>query len=265
MEGAAAGQRSHLVERDEGTPQDDGIAEVVHPPAAGSTGQLRVLPGRQERMVITRELRQLLDHDRLCRHVDTHRQRLGGEHHLHQALDETRLHHLLEWWHHPRVMCRDAGFELGEERAVAEDREVCRVDGAQTGVDDLSDPIALSTVRQPGPRREHDLGGLIALVATEDEVNGRQHLMLLEQIDDLETRRREQPATCLCRATTGAGTLRTARRLFVETGGIVIDPSVHQGGQQMHAIVGLVADQIQVVELHRTTILDDRGRWPSDR
>ena len=144
--------------------------------------------------MVAGELGQLLDHHGLGRHVDADRQRLGGEHHLDQPLDEARLDDLLERRHHPGVVGGDARLELGEERAVAEHGEVGGIDRPQAGVDDLADAIALGAGGQPRAGGQHCLGGLVALVAAEDEVDRRQHPVLLEQIDDLEPRRREQAA-----------------------------------------------------------------------
>ena len=103
-------------------------------------------------------LRQLLDHDRARRHVDADGERLGGEHHLHQALDEARLDDLLERRHHPGVVGGDAGLELGEELAVAEHGEV-RVGSmpAEPGVDDLADAVALGSPSSAAARRRGTL------------------------------------------------------------------------------------------------------------
>ena len=88
--------------------------------------------------------------------------------------------------------------------------------------------------------------------------------MLLEQIDDLEARRREQPPSRLRRAAPRPAPLRAARRLFVEAGGVAVHPTVDQRRQEVHAVVGLVADQVEVVELHRSAVLDDRRRRAAD-
>ena len=71
------------------------------------------------------------------RHVDPDRERLGGEHDLDEALDEARFDDLLERRHHPGVVRREPGLELGEELPVAEHREIGRVERAEAGVGDL--------------------------------------------------------------------------------------------------------------------------------
>ncbi len=66
-------------------------------------------------MAIAGELRQPFDHHRSRRHVDSHRQGLGGEHDLDQTLDEAGLDGFAERRDHPRVMGRDpTGETLGE-------------------------------------------------------------------------------------------------------------------------------------------------------
>ena len=124
VERAAERQLGHLVERDERAPQHDGRAELVDAAPAGATGELRVLAGRQGLVVVAGELRELLDHHAARRHVDADGERLGGEHDLHEPLDEAGLDDLLERRHHPGVVWRDAGLELGHELLVAEHLEV---------------------------------------------------------------------------------------------------------------------------------------------
>ena len=89
--------------------------------------------------MVTGELRQLLDHDRASRHVDADRERLGREHDLDQAGDETRLDDLLHRRHHAGVVRSDPGFELAHESVEAEHLEVVGVEPGQPLVDDRSD------------------------------------------------------------------------------------------------------------------------------
>ena len=105
----------------------------VDPAAAGAAGQLGVLARRQLLMVLAGELRQLLDHDRSRRHVDPDGQGLGGEHDLHEALDEALLDDLLHRRHHAGVVGGHADVELGDELCVAEHIEIGRLEAAETG------------------------------------------------------------------------------------------------------------------------------------
>ena len=52
--------------------------------------------------------------------------------------------------HHSGVVGGDAGFELGEELAVPEHRQIGRVDGPEPGIDDLADAVALGAGGEPG-------------------------------------------------------------------------------------------------------------------
>jgi hypothetical protein len=60
-ERAARGEVGHLLERDERRPQHDGVADGVDAAASGAPGELRVLPRREELVVVTGELGELLD------------------------------------------------------------------------------------------------------------------------------------------------------------------------------------------------------------
>ena len=93
------------------------------------------------------ELGQLLDHDGSSRHVDADCERLGGEDHLDQAFDETRLDDFLHRRHHAGMVRGHTRFELQQELVVAEHRKVGRVEAAQTCRDDRADRITLGTAR----------------------------------------------------------------------------------------------------------------------
>jgi hypothetical protein len=82
-ERAARREGGDLVERHERGPQHDGVADRVEPSSTSAAGELRVLPGRQELVLLSGELGELLDHHRARRHVDAERERLGREHGLH--------------------------------------------------------------------------------------------------------------------------------------------------------------------------------------
>ena len=62
--GAPRREARHLLEGDERIPQHDGVPDVVDAAPAGAARELRVLPRREELVVLAGELRQLLDHHR---------------------------------------------------------------------------------------------------------------------------------------------------------------------------------------------------------
>ena len=143
VERLARRQLGHLVERDERAPQHDRRAVVVDAAPPGAAGQLGVLAGRQRLVPVAGELGELLDHHAARRHVDPHRERLGGEHDLDQPLDEARLDDLLERRHHPGVVRGEAGHQLIHEAVVAEHREIGGRQPLQPGGGDLVDARAL--------------------------------------------------------------------------------------------------------------------------
>ena len=186
MKRAARGERGDLVKGYERAPQHHRVAQLVDATAPSPTGELGVLARREKRMMVARELGQLLDHHALGGHVDAHRKRLGGEHHLHQALHEAGLDHLLEWWNHAGMMRGNSRFELRQELAVAKYRQICWGNATETGVDDLANPVAVVAGREADARGKHRTCRHVALVAAEDEVDRRQHLVAVEHVDHVE-------------------------------------------------------------------------------
>ena len=255
MEAATARQCRHLIEGHEGAPQHDGVAEFVDAATTSPAGELGVFTGCEELVVVAGELAELLDHHGLGRHVDTHGEGLGGENHLHQALDEARLDHLLERGNHAGMVGGHACFELGEELAVAEDGQVRRIDCAEAGVDDLADTFAVGAGGQSRASRYQPPRCLVALVAAEDEEDRRQHSLSFEKIDHFQPRRGEQTPTGLLAAL--AITPGAEGGFLVESGRLGVRAGVHEGGQEVETVVGLVADEEEVVEPHRSAVLDD--------
>ena len=171
-----------------------GVAQVVDAAAPGPAGELGVLARGEERAGLARELRQPLDDDRAGRHVDAERQRLGGEHRLDQALDEAGLDRLLERRDHAGVVGREAHLERRRPAVVAEHVEVVVGEGRGALVDDGPDADPLVGRRQPQAGVEAGGHGLLAAHAAEDEVERRQHLAVVEDLDDLGPARGEEPA-----------------------------------------------------------------------
>ncbi len=111
-------------ELDESGVEDDAVALHIDTPAAGPAGELRVVTRSEDLVGLPRELAEALEHHRLGRHVDPQGQRLGGEDHPNQALQEQLLDRLLEGRHHTGVMGGDPRFQLGEPAVVSEDRQI---------------------------------------------------------------------------------------------------------------------------------------------
>ena len=194
VERPAGGELGDRFEAHERAPRHDRVAQLVDAAATGPPGELRVLAGRQLLVMIAGELRQLLDHDGAGRHVDPDGQGLGGEHHLHEALDEAGFDDLLERRHHPGVVRSQAGLELGEELRVAEHRQIAGIERPEAGVDDPPDPVAIVVGREAQAGVETGPGSFVALVAAEDEVDRRQHATCVEQLDGLDPPRRVERA-----------------------------------------------------------------------
>ncbi len=226
VEGPARRQRRHLVERDERAPEHHRVADVVDAPPPGPAGELRVVARGQERVVLAGELRQLLDHHRPRRHVDADRQGLGGEDDLHQPLDEAVLHGLLEGRHHAGVVGRDPVLEPGEELPVAEHGEVAVVHAPEVLVDDLADAVALGSRGEPQAGVEAGLGGVVAGVPAEDEVDGREHPLLLQPLDRLHPPRGVELATGPVAATAAPP---APHRLLVEPRRLGVGPADRRG------------------------------------
>ena len=115
------------------------------------------------------------------------------------------------------------------------------------------------------PASRHAAGGFVALVATEDEVDRRQHATRVEQLDRLDPPRRVEraPATAPQTALVRPAATEADRRR-VEPRRVGVRTMLDERGQQMEAIVGAVADEIEVVELHRSPLLDHGIRRTTD-
>ena len=178
-EGSARGKPGDLVEGHERRPQHDRVAERVDASTSGATGELRVLPRRQELVALAGELRELLDDDRTRRHVDAEREGLGREDDLDEPFDEAGFDRLLERRDQARVMGSDAGLESRHPSGVAQHREVGVLETAKPGADDLTDAVALRCRRQSEAGVEARRRGIGARGSAEDEVDRGEHPLRL--------------------------------------------------------------------------------------
>ena len=135
-----------------GIPQHDRVSLDVDAAAAGPTGQLGVLPRCQRQMLFAVVLHQPLEHDRAGGHVDAQRQRLGGEHRLHQAGGEQLLDRVAERRQHPGVVRGQAAQQAFAPLVEIEHHQVGVVEVCGAPIDDLGDPFALVVGGQPQRR-----------------------------------------------------------------------------------------------------------------
>ena len=145
------------------------------PASPGPAGQLGELRRGQESWRVAGELRELLDHDGAGRHVDAERQRLGGEHDLHQALDEALLDRLLNGGHHAGVVGGDAPARgpraRGRSRARRGRRRAGRGRAGRRSRGSVPAP-SVSVRRTPAsPTGGH---GVVAAGPAEDEADRRE-------------------------------------------------------------------------------------------
>ncbi len=128
---------------------------------------------------------------------------------------------------------------------------------------DLGDPLPLLRLGEPHPRRQAGVDRLVAARPAEDEVDRRQHALVVEPVDGLDPPRRVQPAP-------GPAPHRRpapARRPGIEPGSFRIGPQLDRpvgcfGLDERREDVDLlrlfVAHQVEVPEPHRAPFLDDR-------
>ena len=127
---------------------------------------------------------------------------------------------------------------------------------------DLVDARAFLVVGEPQAGRHAGACGLFALCPTEDEVDRRQQIALGELLDRLHPARSGQLAlpapprrpivTAPAPESHGAG---------IEAQRVGVRAPVDDRRQQPQPVVGDVADVVEVVELHRSSLLEhDAGR-----
>ena len=252
------GQARDLVEGDERRPEHDRVTDIVDAAPAGPARELRVLPGREELVALAGELRELLDDDRARRHVDAERECLGGEDGLHEPGGEARLHRLLERRHHPGVVRGEPGLEAREPPAVPEDIEIGVGEDVDLGLGDFADAGSLVGRGEPHPRLETLTGGIVTRVAAEDEIDRGEHPLVVEPLDHLD------PPRCLEAAARAPPPARRADGTSIEPRRLGIGAPVDEGLQQVGPVALAVADHVEVVQVHRSLLLDDRGRVATD-
>ena len=210
-------------------------------------------------MTLPVELRQLLDDNGTGRHVDPERERLGREHRLHESFDEARLDRLLERRHHSGVVGREAVLEGSQEPVVPEHIEIVITKRANLVFDDGGDVASLLRQREPKAAGEARRDGVVTRSTAEDEVDGREHVVLLEGIDDFDPpRRRNCPAPVRPH-------LQRVLGLPVELRRVRVGTAAHERRQHRHVAAVAICDHVQVDELDRALLVDDRLGVPPHR
>ena len=250
-----------------GIPQHDRVSLDVDAAAAGPTGQLGVLPRCQRQMLFAVVLHQPLEHDRAGGHVDAQRQRLGGEHRLHQAGGEQFLDRVAERRQHPGVVRGQAAQQAFAPLVEIEHHQVGVVEVCGAAIDDFGDPGALVVGGQPQRRPQALLDRGVAAHPGEDERDGRQQTGLVEHPDHLGTTRHPvQPGSP--RSPTSAGLPVGQPFGFAAVGDVAqqlgidqqVTPALRGGG-------GAVVEQVEqaspdhhvLPQRHRAVLVDDDG------
>ena len=251
---SSRGQSRDLLERDERVPEHDRVTDVVDAAPARASRELGVLARRQQLVVLAGELRELLDHHAARGHVDAERQRLGREHHLEEAGEECLLHRLLHGRDHARMVRGDAGLQARDPRVVAQGVEVGVVERFEVRVGDAAQRDPVSRVGEPDPAVEALLDGLVTPVAREHEHDGRQHPLVGEAVDHLRAPRLVEPGAARLRAAGGPAAVEASRDGIRPQLPRVVD----ERRQQVRPFHPAFADHVQVHELDRPALLDDR-------
>ncbi len=123
----------------------------------------------------------------------------------------------------------------------------------QPSADDLADAIPLGRGRELDARIEAGGCRIRARGAAEDEVDRGEHPLVLEQLDDFDAPGRVEPPS----RTTPTGPPR-ASCLGVEAARLRVWSPVDERGQQVQTVGRTVADEVQVLELDRSALFDDR-------
>ena len=213
-------------------------------------------------MPLAGELHESLDHDRLRRHVDAERQRLGREDDLAQSPLEQLLDRFLEQRDEPGVVRGDAAFQRVEPVVEPEDVEVLLLEHRRAQLDVLADPLALVRRRQPDARLAADPDGLLASGPREDEHDGRRQLLLVEPLHHLDTVRPiDAPVTVGRAGATVTRSAAAARLTHVQASqGGVGHVSIAIADEHL---MQLRADHVVVLDGDRTFLLyHDVGRPP---
>ncbi len=168
-----------------GTPQHDGVAFDIDAAAAGATGELGVLAGREAHRAVGGGFDEAFEDDGARRHVHPHGEGLGGEHDPHETAGEQLLDGVTEGRDQAGVVRGETAFESFEPLCVTDGVEIGRRQGGGVPVGDRTDLGDVGRFGETDRRFEAFGDGVVAAVAAEPEPDGRQQLFGLEPGDDL--------------------------------------------------------------------------------
>lgn len=268
-ERAGGRQAGDLRRFDIRVPEHDRVSLDVDPAAAGTAGQLGVLPRRQRHMLLAVELDELLQHDRAGRHVDAQGQRFGSEYGPDQPGGEELLDGVPKGRQHAGVV---GGYPAQQPLAplvVAQHGQIGVGQIAAAVLDDLGDLGAFLLGRELQRRAEALLHGGVAAGPGEHEGDGGQQPGRVQGSDDVRAGRRPveawpggppgvAPARLPVRHAVGFAAVRDVAQEFgIDVGffragaGGLADAAIVE--QVEHAL----ADQDVLPQGHRPVLVDD--------
>ncbi len=152
--------------------QHNSSAFAVDSSSSRPTGQLGVVARLDDLVFLAVELRQSFQDHRPRRHVDSQRQRLGGEYQLHEPGNEQVFDRLFEGWHHSRMMSCHAPLEPTQPGGITEGTQVLAGQMLRQYRGTPSNLVSLRRRGELNARRRYRLRCLIAPRSREDEIDG---------------------------------------------------------------------------------------------
>ena len=281
--GARGGKACHLPRIHGRRPQHDRVALRVDATPARAPRQLRVLPRREIHVRLAIKFDELFQHHRARRHVDPQRERLSGEDGPHQPAHEEIFHNVAKCRQHTGVVGGETAGEHLAPLPEVKHLEILFRDAFHPGIDDLFDLLRFLRLGQAHPRAVALVEGAVAAGAGEDEGDGRQHLLPLQELEHLRpaegavlvlrARRAAAPAgiPALLRALVALGQCTRAKALpgdvvgFALVGIALLEAldALHQfrvdlaGRARLEKWVDLVPDEHPLVQRDRAMLGDD--------
>ena len=208
-------------------------------------------------MVLTRELRKLLDHDGSSRHVDAERKRLRCEHCLQVAIGEQLLDDFLEQWDNPCVMGSNARAKAGEPCRIAQRSAIVITQMTRPLLDVRRYEVSGIGVGQGNALAAKLAYRIFTTDSRKDERNGRKQPPPVELGNDLVASR-GSPRTLLRRSV--ASTLPAAATVLwhrVKLATLRVRPVLGQRVDEVSTPVALLRNEVRVRQPNRSRLLGD--------